>query len=64
MLGGGLGFVEALEGAVHPLVESPMAVDGDPMSVERVLDMEQSLDGALQHRSKRHVEPIATEKSS
>ena len=57
MLGRGFGFIQALQASVHPLVESPVSIDGDPMSVERVLDVEQRLDGSLQHRRVCHVKP-------
>ena len=51
------GFVEALQRAVHPLVESPMSVDWNPMRIQRLLDVEKGLDGALQNGSERDVEP-------
>lgn len=48
VLGGGFGFVEALEGAVVALVEAPAAFDGEPGGVEFVEDDPEGVDGALE----------------
>ena len=56
MLGGRFGLVESLQGAVHPLVESPVLVDGDPVKVESLLDVEQGLDGPFEDTGVGHVE--------
>lgn len=55
VLGGRFRLVETLECPVHPLVESPVFVDGDPVEVETFLDVEQGLDGPLQNAGVGHV---------
>ena len=48
VLGGGFGFVEALECAVVALVEAPASLDGEPGGVEFVEDDPEGVDGALE----------------
>jgi hypothetical protein len=56
VLGRGFRFVESLQGPVHPFVEAPVSVDGDPVLVQRFLDVEQRLDGALEDGCESDVE--------
>jgi hypothetical protein len=56
MQSSGLGLVQSRQSAVHALVQVPIANDRNPMQRKRVLDVEQRLDGALQHTGVRNVE--------
>ena len=51
-----LGFVQPLQGAVMPLVQSPIPVDGDPHQIHLVEQDPQGPYRTLQHGSKRDVE--------
>jgi uncharacterized protein DUF4139 len=52
----GLGLVEALQGAVHALVEAPGAVHGHPHLIDRLEGDPQGLDGPLEQRGVGDVE--------
>lgn len=56
MLRSSFGFVESLECSVHPLVEAPVTMHGDPVQITAVLDQVQRLDRPLQDTRERHVE--------
>ena len=56
ILGGGLGLVQALQGAVVPLVQPPVAHDRQPHQIEVVEDDPQGADGAFEERRVGDVE--------
>ena len=59
VLGGGLGLVHALEGAVVTLVELPALDDGQPLAVHGEQHVVQRVDGALEVAGVADVEVVA-----
>lgn len=56
MESGRLGLVQALQTAVHALVETPRLLYGYPVQIELFLHQKERLDGALEHAREGHVE--------
>ncbi len=56
VLGRRLGLVQALQTAVHALIQSPSLGHRNPVQVKLLLDQEQGLDGSLQHARVGQIE--------